>query len=66
MPRCDDRSDIRATFIKDINGYRTLLDRMVEQPDIAKVSDEGLNWLLPDPLSLGEKVTILLERGPRC
>lgn len=58
--------NIRATFIKDINRYRTRLDRMVGQPDIAKVSGEGLNWLLTDPLSLGEKVTILLERGPRC
>lgn len=29
-----------------------------------KVSDEDLNWILPDPLSLTEKVGTLLEMGP--
>ncbi|MBY6142053.1 carbohydrate kinase [Leisingera daeponensis] len=56
--------NIRPRFIKDIARYRARLDRMVAQADIVKVSDEDLNWLLPDPLSLSEKVSILLERGP--
>ncbi|MFW8594303.1 carbohydrate kinase family protein [Cribrihabitans neustonicus] len=56
--------NIRPRFIKDITRYRARLDRMVAQADIVKVSDEDLNWLLPDPLSLQEKVFALLERGP--
>ena len=32
--------------------------------DIVKVSDEDLNWMVPDPLSLKEKVDTALDRGP--
>ncbi|WP_323776947.1 carbohydrate kinase [Leisingera sp.] len=56
--------NIRPRFIQDIKQYRARLDRMVARADIVKASDEDLNWLLPQPLSLGGKVSILLERGP--
>ncbi|MBU2942582.1 carbohydrate kinase [Shimia thalassica] len=56
--------NIRPGFIKDIERYRARLDRMIAKSDIVKVSDEDLNWILPSPLSLGEKVDCLLEKGP--
>ena len=56
--------NIRPTFIQDIKRYRTRLDRMIRQADIVKVSDEDLNWILPDPLSLHEKIEVLLDTGP--
>lgn len=56
--------NIRPGFIRDIERYRTRLDRMLKLADIVKVSDEDLNWILPAPLSLLEKVTALLEKGP--
>ncbi|WP_298905062.1 carbohydrate kinase [uncultured Aliiroseovarius sp.] len=56
--------NIRPRFIQDIDRYRARLDRMIAQVDIVKVSDEDLNWLLPAPLSLNEKVAALMESGP--
>lgn len=56
--------NIRPQFIKDIDTYRTRLDRMMEKVDIVKVSDEDLNWMVPEPLSLREKVEIVQKRGP--
>lgn len=56
--------NIRPRFIQDITQYRSRLERMIKQSDIVKVSDEDLNWILPAPLSLHEKVEILLEKGP--
>ena len=56
--------NIRPRFIKDIVHYRTRLDRMITRADIVKVSDEDLNWLLPAPLPLREKVAKLMETGP--
>lgn len=56
--------NIRPQFIKDIDVYRDRLDRMMEMVDIVKVSDEDLNWMVPEPLSLLEKVEIVQERGP--
>lgn len=55
--------NIRPRFITDINRFRTRLDRMIARADILKLSDEDLNWLLPDPLSLHEKVASLLDKG---
>lgn len=57
--------NIRPQFIRDIDRYRTRLDRMMARADIVKVSDEDLNWMVPRPISLKEKVGVLLERGPR-
>ena len=55
--------NIRPQFIQDIDIYRARLDRMIALADIVKVSDEDLNWMVPYPLSLKEKVEIVLERG---
>ncbi len=56
--------NIRPSFIPDHTRYRARLDRMIAKADIVKVSDEDLNWINPAPLSLGEKVDILLDQGP--
>lgn len=56
--------NIRPGFVRDIDRYRARLDRMIGLADIVKVSDEDLNWILPQPLSLHEKVEVLLDRGP--
>ncbi len=56
--------NIRPQFIGDIDKYRARLDRMMALADIVKVSDEDLNWLVPDPLSLTEKVNAVLKTGP--
>lgn len=56
--------NIRPSFIADIDRYRARMDRMFPLCDIVKLSDEDLGWLIPSPLSLAEKVTSVLERGP--
>ena len=56
--------NIRSRFIQDIDVYRARLDRMMAAADIVKVSDEDLNWLVPSPLSLSEKVAAVLSKGP--
>ena len=55
--------NIRPGFIRDIARYRARLDRMMALSDIVKVSDEDLNWINPEPLSLREKVDALLNKG---
>ncbi len=57
--------NIRPQFIEDIDAYRSRLDSMMALTDILKVSDEDLNWMVPAPLSLKEKVDVVLGRGPR-
>lgn len=56
--------NIRQTFIKDEARYRSRLDAMIAQTDIIKVSDEDLDWLLPEPLSQDDKVRALHAKGP--
>lgn len=56
--------NIRPGFIRDIERYRHRLERMMTLSDIVKVSDEDLNWIIPNPLSLREKVDLLLAKGP--
>lgn len=56
--------NIRPSFIRDIGRYRERLDRMVGLTNIVKVSDEDLNWITPEPLSLNDKVARLLGLGP--
>ena len=56
--------NIRTTFIEDADMYRDRLDRMIALADIVKVSDEDLNWIIPDPLSLDEKIKRVQAKGP--
>ena len=56
--------NIRPQFIKDIDKYRARLDWMMARADIVKVSDEDLNWIVPAPLSLKDKVDFVLKSGP--
>jgi len=56
--------NIRPGFIRDIARYRRRLERMVALSDIVKVSDEDLNWIMPEPVSRREKVNQLLAAGP--
>lgn len=56
--------NIRPGFIKDQTRYRTRLNRMIAQSDIVKVSDEDLDWIVPGPETLAEKVPLLLQTGP--
>lgn len=56
--------NIRPGFVRDIARYRDRLDRMVRSADIVKVSDEDLNWIIPDPLPLRRKIDQILGKGP--
>ena len=56
--------NIRPGFVRNIERYRARLGRMMARADIVKVSDEDLNWIVPAPLSMKEKVEALLNAGP--
>lgn len=56
--------NIRAAFIQDEDRYRARLDRIIAHADIVKVSDEDLNWIMPAPMSLSDKVAQLRDKGP--
>ena len=56
--------NIRSQFITDDTAYRARLDRMMALTDIVKVSDEDLEWILPAPPSLEDKVRAVLKMGP--
>lgn len=56
--------NIRPGFIKDVARYRARLKGMIAQADMVKVSDEDLNWIVPEPLTLNEKIAVLLDKGP--
>lgn len=55
--------NIRPQFIPDQNRYRARLERMLAKTDILKVSDEDLDWLIPQPMPYAEKIAMLMKRG---
>lgn len=56
--------NIRPSFIADEGRFRSRLERMMERCDIVKVSDEDLDWLVPRPLTIREKLQSILDLGP--
>lgn len=56
--------NIRPGFVRNIERYRARLARMIGLSDIVKVSDEDLNWITPESMSLHDKVSQLLTAGP--
>lgn len=56
--------NIRPGFIKDIPRYRTRLISMIAKADIIKVSDEDLNWILPDITDQQAQIAAVLDNGP--
>ena len=57
--------NIRADFVQDENRYRARLDSLIKHADIVKVSDEDLNWILPQNTPLNDKVYRIQEMGPK-
>ena len=54
-------ANIRPGFVDDVAAYRARLSRMLASVEIVKVSDEDLEWLLPDA---DDPVGELLAAGP--
>lgn len=57
--------NIRASFVSDEPAYRARLDRMIGVADIVKVSDEDLQWILPDASDLESGAKTLQAEGPK-
>ena len=57
--------NIRANFIENETRYRDRLSRMISASDIAKFSDEDLNWFDNSGGSLLDKVNSILNFGPK-
>ncbi len=53
--------NIRPGFIQDELAYRALLRKMISFADIIKVSDEDLEWIIPEELSESERVEKLCQ-----
>ncbi|MEM6887971.1 MAG: carbohydrate kinase [Pseudomonadota bacterium] len=49
--------NIRTGFIHDEMRYRTRLNTMIAAADLVKVSDEDLDWMIPEELALEAKVS---------
>lgn len=56
--------NIRPGFIKNVARYRTRLNKMIAKADILKVSDEDLNWIMPDITDQDAQIALLLGSGP--
>ena len=58
--------NVRPAFIKNQEAYRIRLNQMLTVTDILKVSDEDIDWLIPDTAPLDEKIAQLKAKGPKC
>ncbi|WP_227268615.1 carbohydrate kinase family protein [Roseobacter weihaiensis] len=56
--------NIRPGFIRDEVRYRARLARMLPTADILKVSDEDLDWIVPDAANPEDKARSLIAEGP--
>lgn len=56
--------NIRTGFISDEARYRQRLNKMLAHSDILKVSDDDLEWIIPDEATLTEKVRKISAMGP--
>lgn len=56
--------NIRPDFITDDARFRARLQSMIRLADIVKVSDEDLDWIIPDAPSRKEQLRQLLALGP--
>ncbi len=56
--------NIRPGFISDEKTYRARLAHMFARADIVKVSDEDLEWLVPEGDSLDARAARMLQQGP--
>lgn len=56
--------NIRPSFIKDADRFRARIEIMLKQADIVKVSDEDLDWLVPDT-DKDTQIAALLDMGPK-
>ena len=54
--------NIRPGFVKDEKAYRSRIERMLKLSDIAKLSDEDLNWLAPKQAS-ADAIQQILDSG---
>ena len=57
--------NIRPLFITEPEVYRARLANMIAVCDILKVSDDDLNWIIPDDLPLSDKALTMLALGPK-
>lgn len=56
--------NIRASLVRNRDGYLARLDRLVEMADIARLSEEDLQWIAPD-LRFEDLGRRWLERGAK-
>ncbi|MDA5095866.1 carbohydrate kinase [Aliiroseovarius sp. KMU-50] len=56
--------NIRPSFITDEPSFRDRIRGLLKLADIVKVSDEDLNWIMPDSRALEEKAVQLQSLGP--
>jgi fructokinase len=55
--------NIRLSFISDEAALRARLNKMIANSDVVKVSDEDLDWIIPNDRSLEAKVDALHQLG---